>query len=192
MYRLFNKVLVSLTICTLLLAGSALAEPTAGTFSLSPSIGYHLMDSSLSLDDAVVFGLGIGYNFSSAWSLETDFRYTPAETETANSIDVDIWTISLGGLYNFNPDATFNPYITFGGGLLAYEADGTDSGDEDVFGYYGVGLKYSLTKSTDLRFDARHLLDYRSDNRGNTQGEDDWASHVQATFGLTYKFNLFH
>lgn len=190
MYRSSVKILTLVTAFSLLIIGYAVAGQ-AGTYSITPSVGYHLMDTNLQLDDAVVFGLGFGYNISPKWSVETDIRYTPAKTDTASSVDVDILMVSLGGLYNFNPNASLNPYLTFGGGFMSYDIDSKDSSDEDAFGYYGVGLKYSLSKSTDLRLDARHLLDYRSDNKGDIQGDDTWSNHFQATLGFTYYFNLF-
>jgi OOP family OmpA-OmpF porin len=169
------------------MGSNAMAERKAGAFTLTPMIGYHVIDGGMDLDDSASFGLGLGYNISPEWAIETDMRYTPTKSNTGNSEDVDIWTFSLGPQYNFRPDAVLNPYITFGAGLMVYDLNDT-SNDEDVFGYYGAGLKYALGESTDLRLDARHLLDYRSDDHGNIHDDADWRHHFQAMVGLTFQF----
>jgi OOP family OmpA-OmpF porin len=111
---------------------------------------------------------------------------TPTETEGPGSVDVDIWTVSVGALRHFQPEARLNPYLSFGAGIMAYQVDGPD--DEDPFGYWGGGLNYSLSDTTDFRVDLRHILDYRSDNNFNTSGGSDWRHHLQAMLGLTYQF----
>ncbi len=188
MYRSTIKFMLLVSLCSLLMGGNAMAERQAGAFTLSPMVGYQVIDGGMDLDDAAVFGLGVGYNITSHWAIEADLRYAPTETSSSNSIDVDIWTIGLGGIYHFMPKADLNPYLSFGGGLMVYDIDGTSSQDEDVFGYYGGGIKYALCDSTDFRLDARHILDYRSDNRGSNHDDTDWRHHLQAMAGVTYQF----
>ena len=188
MYRLVVKLFLLATVCSLFLGGNAVAESRSGAFTVSPMVGYHVIDGGMDLDDAAVFGLGLGYNVSPEWALEADLRYTPTETDTANSVDIDIWTVSLGALYHFSPEAVLTPYLSFGAGLMVYDIDNTSSNDEDVFGYYGGGVKYSLSRSTALRLDARHLLDYRSDSDGSTHDDTNWRHHFQAMAGLTFQF----
>lgn len=171
----------------LLLGSHAVAERQAKKFTLSPTVGYHVIDGGMSLDDAATFGLGVGYNVTQKWALEADLRYTPTETDSSNSVDLDIWTASLGGLYHFTPGSDLTPYLSFGAGFMSYDPE-HGSSDEDAFGYYGGGLKLALLESTDLRLDARHILDYRSDNRGSKHDDTDWRHHLQATVGVTYQF----
>lgn len=181
--------LIPLTLaCYLLMAGNVMAEVRVGAFTVSPMAGYHVIDGGMNLDDGAAFGLGLGYNASLNWAIEADLRYTPTETDTANSVDIDIWTGSLGALYHLNPKADFNPYLSFGAGLMVYDIDNASSNDEDVFGYYGGGIKYSLSRLTAFRLDARHLLDYRSDSGGSKHDDADWRHHFQAMAGLTFQF----
>jgi len=176
-----------LMISFLLIGSNAMAERRAGAFTLTPMIGYHVIDGGMDLDDAPSYGLGLGYNISPEWAIETDMRYTPTKTNSGANIDYDIWTFSLGPQYNFRPDAVLNPYLAFGAGLMVYD-NTKDGNDEDVFGYYGAGVKYALGESIDLRLDARHLLDYRSDDHFNTDPGPDWRHHFQAMVGLTFQF----
>ncbi|RLB66437.1 MAG: hypothetical protein DRH08_06215 [Deltaproteobacteria bacterium] len=182
------KLLLLPIVCSLLMVGHAMAEVRAGAFTVTPMAGYHVIDGGMDLDNSAAYGLGLGYNVSPEWAVEADLRYTPTETDSGNSDDLDIWTISIGGLYHFNPEAVLNPYVSFGAGLMVYDLDNTSSDDEDAFGYYGAGIKYSLSESTDFRLDARHILDYRSDNSGSTHDDSDWRHHLQAMAGFTFQF----
>lgn len=183
------KFVICAVVCNLLLAGSAMAESQVGAITLTPAVGYHLIDGGMDLDDAAVFGLGVGYNFSPHWSIEADLRYTPTEASDKKKTDIDIWTASLGGVYHLNTNADFIPYLSMGAGVLSYVPDG-GSNDEDYFGYYGGGVKYALSNSVDLRLDARHLLNYRSDDSFSTHdNEPDWRHHLQTVIGLTFQLD---
>lgn len=188
MSRSLSQFVLLVVAFNLFMAGSAVAERQAGTVTLTPMLGYHMIDGGMEIDDAAAFGLGIGYNITQRWAIEADLRYTPTETDTDNSTDLDVWTASLGGLYHFGENDGFAPYLSLGAGVLSYDFD-KGSNDEDYFGYYGGGVKYSLGKSLDLRLDARHLLDYRSDNNfSNQDNEPDWRHHLQTMVGVTYQF----
>ncbi|HKL26086.1 MAG TPA: hypothetical protein VJ910_07685 [Desulfuromonadales bacterium] len=54
-------------------------------------VGFHLFDSNQKLDETAAFGLSVGYNLTSRWSVELDGRYTPTETDmdSGETGDVD-------------------------------------------------------------------------------------------------------
>ena len=188
MYRSTIKLLLLISLCSLLMGGNAIAERQAGAFTLSPMAGYHVIDGGMDLDDAAVFSLGAGYNITSRWAVEADLRFAPTETSGSNSKDVDIWTTSLGGLYHFTPKYNLTPYFSLGAGVMIYDLESGED-DEDYYGYYGGGLKYALSKSVDLRLDARHLLNYRSDSSFSANdNEPDWRHHLQAMAGMSFQF----
>jgi OOP family OmpA-OmpF porin len=186
-----TKILLLFAGFSLLLSGNALADNRMGAVTLTPMAGYHLIDGGMDLDSEAAFGLGLGYNITKHWGIEGDVRYTPTQTDIQglSDIDVDIWTLGLGALYHFQPEEQLNPYLTFGGGGLVYDIDGTSSDDEDYMGYWGGGTKYSLSDTSALRLDLRHILNYRSDNTGSTSSSDpDWRHHFQVMFGVTFQF----
>lgn len=189
MYRdITIKLLMLTAVLSMVIGGNAVAGNKAGTYTLTPMVGYHKIDGSLDLDDGAAFGLGFGYNYSPKWSVEADVRFSPTEAEGAGSTDIDIWTLSVGAQYHLAPECQWNPYLSFGAGLMQYDIDTTNSDDEDVFGYYGGGVKYPLSANTDFRLDLRHILDYRSDNRGSIHDGSDVKHHLQAMLGLTLSF----
>jgi OOP family OmpA-OmpF porin len=173
----------------LMIEGSALAEIRAGAFTVSPMAGFHVIDGSSNIDDAAVYGLGLGYNLSPEWALEADFRYTPTELDYGKSNDVEIWTVSLGGSYNFMPASDLTPYLSMGGGIMNYDFE-SGPNETDVMGYYGGGIRYSFDEYAALRFDARHLLSYRNDDRieSPNSGSGRMENNLQAMIGLTFQF----
>lgn len=172
---------------SLLLSGSALAENRQSAITLTPMAGYHVIDGGMDLDNEAAFGVALGYNITKNWGIEGDVRYTPTQTDTGNT-DIDIWTLGLGALYHFQPEQNLNPYLTFGAGGLVYDIEGTSHDDEDYMGYWGGGVKYALCDTAALRLDLRHILDYRSDNRGSNDGGSVWRHHMQAMLGVTFQF----
>lgn len=172
----------------LLFLNCALAEVREGAVTVTPMVGYHLIDGSANIDDAAAFGLSLGYNLTPEWAVETDLRYTPTKLDYGNSNDVDIWAMSLGGLYHFRPASELTPYLSFGAGAMNYDFQ-TGSNHTNAMGYYGGGVKYSLGESAAFRLDLRHLVDYRNDDR--VESADNGSrlqSHLQAMVGLTFQF----
>ena len=188
MTRTSTKIVLFIAGFSLLIAGSALAENRENAVTLTPMVGYHVIDGGMDLDNQAAFGFALGYNFTKNWGIEGDVRYTPTQTDPGNQ-DVNIWTLALGALYHFQPEQNLNPYLTVGGGGLVYDIDGSSSNDEDYMGYWGGGVKYTLNDYTALRLDLRHILDYRSDNRGSKHDSSDWRHHMQTMFGVTFQFD---
>lgn len=156
-------------------------------WTLTPMVGYHLIDGGLELDDNVSIGLAVGYDLTSNWSIEVGLRYTPTETslQPGNNLDVDIWMLIGGVNYNFQPEKRLNPYLAAGVGGIVYDIDGTNHNDEDFIGYWGGGFNYTISQNTALRVDVRHILDYRSDN---TFDDADLQHQLSTMVGLTFRF----
>lgn len=176
------KLFVAVLVLSLVLTGQAFAAGGAGVFTLSPMVGLHKIDGSMGLDDGAAFGLGLGHYYSSKWAVEADLRFTPTETESSPSKDIDLWLGSVGAQYHLAPESAWNPYLSFGLGLMFYDISGTNRDYEDIFGYYGGGVKYSLSDKVDFRIDLRHILDHRTNN------SDEIKHQLQSMAGLTFNF----
>lgn len=188
------KFIVKLAVCMLLLslavAGSALAENRAGATTLTPLVGYTMIGGDLDLDDAASYGFAIGYNMTPEWGVEIDARYSPTEAENV-SLDVDVWSFGLSGLYHFQPRRATNPYLAAGIGGMSFEVEDTGDADEDFMLYWGGGVKHALTDYAALRFDVRHIFDIRKDNELDDQKGDDYVNHISAMVGVTFQFGGF-
>lgn len=177
---------IVVTVClTALAAATASAEVRPGAFTLSPMVGYQGFDSNLNLDNSAAYGLGLGYNLTRNWAVELDTRYAPTEVDTAGGADVDMLSVTVNALYHFMPEGNFVPYLALGVGGLQYDIDGGGN-DEDLIANWGGGFKYSLGQNLDLRLDLRHVIDFRTDHRFNSQG--DTAHNLSAMFGLNFQF----
>ena len=71
---------------------------------------------------------------------------------------------------------------------IIYDVDGVSGNDEDYMAYWGGGVKYAINQNTALRFDLRHILDYRSDSDFNSQDDSDWRQQLSSMLGVTFKF----
>lgn len=185
MNRSFKALL--LAVC-LFLASFSLASAAVqpGAFTVSPMVGYQSFDSNLDIDDSAVYGIAAGYNLDRNWAFELDVRYAPTEADFAGGPDVDVWTVTGNVLYHFQPEQTLVPYLVAGIGGLQYDVDGWGE-DEDFVFNWGGGIKYALAQDIDLRLDLRHVVDFRTDNRGDAD-DDDVSNNVAATVGLNFQF----
>ena len=118
------------------------AEPIAGTWELSPFVGYY----DLHQGDRFGGGLRLGYNLTNAWGLEAAY-------DRAGSVG-DLYHADI--LYNFRnliPDEKLTPFV-FAGTGLAHVSPGSYN---CALGEIGVGLKYSINDFIGLRVDIRDM-----------------------------------
>lgn len=191
MLKFAGKLAALMIFFGLFLSPAAQAENRAGAVILTPMAGFHLFDGGLDLDDGAAVGLGLGFNITPEWGIEADLRYTPTESTVSGAdLDLDVWSFGLSGLYHFQPAADLNPYLAVGLGGMVYDFEDTSRDDEDFMGYWGGGFKYALCDYAALRLDLRHILDFRSDNRGRN---DDSSSrhHLSAMLGVAFQFGGF-
>ncbi len=172
-----SSVLILIVSCVLFLflAGGAAAEMRAGAASISPMIGGYVFDGEQDVDNALTYGLGIGYNLTERWGVEAAFNYVNADFETGNR-EMNVSLGRLDALYHFNVTDRFVPYLAAGVGGINFNPDGAKS-DEDALVNYGVGVKYFLTKNIALRGDVRHVISF-----------DETYSNLLYTAGLSFFF----
>lgn len=143
----------------LLLAGAATAgaENRAGTFSLTPFLGGYTFDGNQHLETMPVYGARAGYNITDRVGVEGVFDYVDTEgTKNGTVDDADVYNYHLDLLYHFFPSAKAVPFLMAGYGGVTVD---TDDGDYSKGSFnYGLGLKYALSKSMELRGEVRHLL----------------------------------
>jgi OOP family OmpA-OmpF porin len=162
-------------------AGAAL-RPSAWT--LSPMAGAHFFSSDQLLEDAALYGLGIGYNFTERFATEAIISYAPTETASGVADDVDYTSLRLDLLYHFPLSGNFVPYVAFGAGEAFVSPDKIASDKNAVVGY-GAGAKYFLNDALALRCDVRHLLDI---NDADAQRDHTVLNNFAVTAGLFLQF----
>jgi OOP family OmpA-OmpF porin len=170
-----NRFFIFIVFVLFLTTGVEAGEKTAGTFSLTPMIGGYVFDGRQDLDNAPVYSIGFGYNYTETLSVESVLQYIDTESDRTED-DVDGYIFRFDGLYHFMTEERLVPYAAAGLGLISINGDARDGNTAGLFNY-GGGVKYFLNKSLALRGDVRHLLDFDGTN-----------SNLSYMFGITYLF----
>jgi OOP family OmpA-OmpF porin len=164
----------------------------ANTLNLSPFVGYYIFEGNQHLDDAPIYGLAAGYNFTERWGLEGMAGYIASDANGAlkDADNVDMYNVSLNALYHFLPNQELVPYVAAGIGWISFHPGedkyGDGSSEERALFNYGVGIKYFLTEDIALRADVRHIL-----TDGDWVDSDQVFNNLSCTFGLTFQLGPF-
>lgn len=147
---------------------SAQADIKAGSFELSPFIGYNFFESKQNLKDRPVYGVRLGYNITDRFGLEAALEYMETRVDdrsktftrkgqfTSPIDDVKITAYHLDLLYHFMPESKFNPFLVAGFGATNFNPKINDT---DMLSFNaGVGAKYWVAENIALRVDLRDNL----------------------------------
>jgi len=159
---LLFAVMVSFILCSPTIAGNR-----EGAWSITPFIGGYNFDSSENLDNALLYGLRLGYNFTDHWTVEAVGTFandvdwdgkTYSQRYGWQKLDneTDMYGYKLEVLYNFLPDGMIVPFVAAGAGGRYLEWDKGGS-DHDFIVDYGAGLKIFFADWIALRGDIRHV-----------------------------------
>jgi OOP family OmpA-OmpF porin len=183
MKRIAPVMLVSLFLLPL----TARAEIKAGSVEVNPFAGYNFFENRQNLENSVVYGGRLGYNFTNTFGVEAvgEFNKTHVDDKTetfrkegmfTTPIDtVRISTYHLDLLYHFMPESKFNPFIAVGYGAAHYDPKINNKNMSVI--NYGVGAKYWVADNIALRADVRDNLIY-----------DEKLHNVEVTAGVVFAF----
>jgi len=160
------------------LAGVAQAHDdldSDGKFSVLLGAGKYLTDSDRGLDNGTVREIGLGYIIDKHWAVEAVYTDIDSLTNDGGaSVEADMYR--LDGLYHFDRNGHWTPYLAAGIGEINFEPVGSADSDETIINF-GGGVKYAITKAASLRADVRAIY-----------GDEDSDLDTLATLGLTYVF----
>ncbi len=149
----------------LVLPFSARAGVKEGSVEISPFLGYNFFETGQNLNDNLLYGGRISYNFSKVFALEGTFEMVNTNvhdnTITGDKqgqfrypIDkVNMYFYNLDAVFNLMPDNDFTFFVLGGFGAADYSPS-IESGDMSTFDL-GVGAKYWLSDNFGLRADIR-------------------------------------
>ena len=173
-----------------LLPLSARSEIKAGSFEVSPFVGYNLFENSQNLKDRPVFGGRLGYNFTRHFGIEGAVEFINSrvddkaktggkEGQFRSPMDgVDLTFYHIDAVYHFIPDGKFSPFVVAGFGGAHYSP--TISTKDMAAFNVGVGAKYWLTDNIALRFDIKDYM--------VTEIFHETYHNIGATIGITFAF----
>jgi OmpA-OmpF porin, OOP family len=143
----------------------ARAGINGGSVEISPFIGYNFFEPSQNLNNNLLYGGRISYNFSKVFGLEgtLEFDNTSVHDNTITGdqegqfrypIDkVNLFLYNIDAVFNLLPDNDFTPFVLAGFGAVNYSPS-IESSDMSTFDL-GVGVKYWLSDNFGLRVDAK-------------------------------------
>lgn len=171
MARLVAIRYIGVLLCMILFLGVSSAQDREGMFSITPQVGGFHFDNNLDLDEGIVIGVGIGYNFNDYWS--TEFVLDVVDMETESGMDMTGYVFRFDGLVHLRPEGKVVPYIAAGIGGMTFDPNIGDM-ETRFISNYGVGVKYFFTNRVGLRGDVRNLF-VENQSHGNvlyTMGVD--------------------
>jgi OOP family OmpA-OmpF porin len=124
-------------------------------FTISPMLGYYNFDSDRNVKDEYLYSIGLGYQFNSPWAVELVYLGSRTERSRGGDFDIDLDQIRLDGLYNFNRNGNFQPYLAAGIGESEYTRRSADAVETNI--NFGGGAKYFLSPKLSMRGDVRMI-----------------------------------
>lgn len=174
----------------LFLPVSGQAEIKAGSFEVSPFVGYSLFEDDQNLDNGVSFGGRLGYNFTKHLGIEAVIEHirTGVDDKSINIgqegqygspvDDVELTFYHVDAVYHFMPEGRLNPFVLAGVGGAHYSPDISD--DDMAVLNLGVGAKYWIRDNIALRLDLRDTM--------VTEFFQETYHNLGVTVGLTFAF----
>jgi outer membrane autotransporter protein len=193
-----------------LLGSAAFAQDSGKRLYMAGYLGFNLFNDSdfssntagisgdLELEDDVSFGGALGFRLSPQFSIEAELNYTSADTGRLSSNlgsvtttgNLDITTLMLNAVYDFDLDWPIQPFVTAGAGIGYFDGSVRNNGvpfstSADEYGLVyqvGAGLKYKFSDSMALTGGYRYL---GSNDIDFGAGDIDYSAH-EFRMGLTY------
>jgi OOP family OmpA-OmpF porin len=174
-----------------LLPLSTRSEIKAGSFEVTPFVGYNFFESGQNLKNRPVLGGRLGYNFTKHFGIEGVGEYIGSRVDDRSitgtkegqyrgpTDHVDLYFYHLDAVYHFIPDGKFNPFVVVGVGGAHYSPKINNRGDMAALNV-GVGAKYWLTDRIALRFDVQDYM--------VTEIIQETYHNIRAMIGITFAF----
>ena len=124
-------------------------------FTISPMLGYYNFDSDRNVKDEYLYSIGLGYQFNSPWAVEFVYLGSRSERSRGGDYDIDLDQIRLDGLYHFNRNGNFQPYLAAGIGESEFTRRSADHVETNL--NFGGGAKYFLSPKLSMRGDVRMI-----------------------------------
>jgi OOP family OmpA-OmpF porin len=175
---------------------SARAGINAGSVEISPFIGLNFFDQGQNLNNNLLYGGRVSYNFTKVFGLEGTLQFantsvydTTITGDTGGQFRYPINNVTalfynIDAVFNLNPDDDFTFFILGGFGGVNYSPS-VESADMSTFDL-GVGAKYWLCDNFGLRLDVRDVMVteflYES-----SLFKDDYQN-IQTTLGVIFAF----
>lgn len=125
----------------------------------------------------------VGYAFSNA-----DLPKAIIDLGLDNSASVFVGSVNVLYVVFQAPFSPLRIYVSGGGGLVSRSGDFFDifEGTTDVAGTLGIGLRFGLSRATQLRFDVRNYISSFAPTRRDETFDSKLQNDLIATIGLEF------
>jgi OOP family OmpA-OmpF porin len=143
---------------------------------------YTISDNDRRADDGWGGGLAIGKHLSPHWAAELRGQYETLDGDSGFP-NWKNWTVGIDGLYFFNPNRGFRPFLLAGIGGIREDYNSNDAWS--FMANVGAGALWDLSDNWSLRGDVRYRWSDNSDKFATGNNFDDvvFAVGLQYTFG---------
>ncbi|CAM2765064.1 OmpA family protein [Vibrio mytili] len=178
---------VAIAVAAVVASGSVLLNTAQAEMYVGGKAGMSTLDDACYLnspcdDDAFAAGVHVGYNFTDFIALEYGVDYLgdyeanfKSGPNTANTIDGDLWAMTLAPKFNLHLTDSFNLFAKLGG---AYMMSGSE---KDFVGTGSLGAEYALNDNWSLRAEYQRYQD---------MSDDVWDDMDANFFGLGVNYTF--
>jgi len=142
--------LKTITLAIALVFSPIYAADNDSGIEVGVGFGKYYFDHS-SVDDETMGVLSVGYRFDKNWMAEI-IRGSPDTDYKPGNLDIDVDWTALRGLYHFDTDTSYTPYISAGVGSID-----TFSGENQVI--VGLGIKGDFSSGVFWRLEGNYHTD---------------------------------
>lgn len=166
---------VSIVACSLL-GGSLFAADNL--VEITPQIGgsYHISNDRYKNNMDLVYGLKFANRVSKEVLVEVGYEYS--NIDYAHNVSASQNRYYLNLIKEFYTESSVSPYILGGFGYEDFSKNFYNM-DDDMFGQYGVGIRWAIASNFHLKTELRHLMSF------------DGRSDIVATLGFSIPFGKY-
>ena len=146
-------------------ATSAVADnhngPQTGWY-FGAGAGYMDFDNQRDAEDSAHYMFSAGYRFNKNWAVELAYSNHDTEAEFSSAQGIDAYRYQIDGLYYFETNTNWAPYVSAGLGQNFFSPDGllSETDTNEFAGNVGAGITYDLTSQVSLRGGANLYFDF--------------------------------
>lgn len=159
-----------------LLSGSLFAADNL--FEVTPQVGgsYHISNDRYKNNMDLIYGLKFANRVSKEVLVEVGYEYSNIDYASNVSASQNRYYLNL--VKEFHTESSVSPYVLGG---LGYEdfSKNLYNMDDDIFGQYGLGIRWAVASNFHLKTELRHLMSF------------DGRSDIVATLGFSIPFGRY-
>jgi OOP family OmpA-OmpF porin len=174
-----TALMVHILLVILIYSSSAFAQVRPGMMSITPYVGGFIFDNEQLFNNAPVYGLRLGYDFTRYFGLEASGNIINTRYDQPLAVDrgSNAYNYRMEGIVHLLPQYRWVPFLAAGFGGQSIDYPKAIQNTANWAADYGGGLKFFLTDWLALRADVRHIYVF-----------DNAKKNIEYGIGLSFLF----